>query len=709
MKNFIACHLFILAVGTISPKAVASPDLNGNPPKSNQTLQTFESIEIKSVSLGEREPRKKESYQWSEIFLSPAVSFTRFELMTGNEVFYLPYSLVPLNSRPNQQLEIVAETPITHTTSEGQPPDSNSDLSPTPENSPAPDQTANEAPTPSSPLRFFSGSQPNAWHLGKGEVIVNFYNRLFLLSGTDRGGTGAYPNVGFTWGITNNLEFTLEYQQVDSGSPGNQGDFRATRKTDSLNADGTLEFKQRIWENSSQTQALSGVVSVSWGDRGFNYTRQGSRVFESNSDPVPAIQLPFSALVDDKWEFTISPTIAFFPNQSALYWHVLPINNPGSFRTSFGFTGAIAYHLNSRLKFWGDLFVPVTGNNSIIRNSGFPAKTVGYNAGIRYLVNPRAGLEIFVSNTLGSKGPLALTADRSLTALGTGFFFMPDFIGANRRYPDSFKKKYEGATTPLIIYGLGLFDRETLNSGQFFFNFLGGGQGISTSLSYGLVKDAEIGIFLDYVFGTTDESLQGLSGKLRILNQAEGDPLTVSFATTVGQTNAPFVNFFFNDTNAFEQRDLNKNVPFIARQDDTETGQLFIVTVSLPLQYKFDQKSAVWVTPMWGYVQRMGTELTGLHAGGLLPLFSDISLMGEVGVNFIKPGNAFLGNSRARVIPWTVSLQWDTSRLLGLTQSNNGPKVHLYVTNSLGFSPWLHMRVQEQNTTSVGAGFSIPF
>lgn len=687
INKSIACPLIILILGMISPKAVANPELDHN---ASSSFLTFEDIQVETMEFPLS--TEKTIVSWSEIFRSPAGASPEFQLMTEVQENYSEQrtssqtNLVPLKFQPFEPTEFLGQNGIRE------------------------EETPKKSPD-STPLRFFSGTGLNAWQLEKGLVVVNFYNRLFGLSGTDRGGTGAHPDFGFSWGITNDLELTVEYQQVDSGSPGNQGDFDATRKTDSANIDGTVEIKQRIWQNTSGTQALGGVVSISWGDRGFNFTREGRTVFKSNSDPVAALEFPFSALVNNRWEFTIAPTIAFFPSQSALYWHVLPIDDPEDFGTTFGFTGSIAYHFNYRLKLWGDLFVPVSGNNSIIRSSGEPAKSVAYNAGIRYLVNPRAGVDVFVSNTLGSQGPLSLTADRDLTALGTGFFFMPDFISGNRRYPDSFKKEFEGATTPLTIYGLGLFERETLNSNQFLFNFLGGGQGIFTSFNYGLVKDAEVGIFLDYVFGTTDESLQGLSGKLRLFNQAEGDPLTVSVGGTVGQTNSPFVNYFFNDANAFEERNLDKDVPFIANTDDTETGQLFIVTVSFPLHYKFNlqSESAVWLTPIWGYVQRMGTELAGFNLGGLLPLFSDISLTGEVGVNFIKPGNAFEGNSRERVIPWTLALQWDPSNLLGLKSVENRPKIHFYVTNRVGFSPWLYMRVQEQNSTSVGAGFSIPF
>jgi hypothetical protein len=544
--------------------------------------------------------------------------------------------------------------------------------------------------------------------LRQGDAVFNFYNRTFFVSGTDPGGTAAHPNFGFTWGITDDLELTLEYQQVDSGSPGHQGEFAVSRKTNAVNADGTLVVKQKLWENADETQALSGVFSLSFADRGFVYRRNGTTVNEGNSSVVPALQFPFTAFVDDRWQLTISPTLAFFPDNSALYWQVLPIDNPGSFGTTFGFTGAVSYQISPRLTLWGDLFVPVTGNNSISRESGRPEQAIAYNAGVRYLVNPRLGIDVFASNTLGSKGPLALTADRALTAFGAGIVLMPDFIAANRRYADSFNPAAE-KETPLKIYGLGLFDRDVLNNGQFLGSVVGGSQGIFTSLSYGLVKDAEFGIYLDYVFGNVDESEQGFSGKIRLLNQAEGAPLTVSLAGTVGQTNQPFVNYYFDNRNEFKERQLSKSLPFIANEDDTNVGRLFVVTLSLPLHYEFKNGAMVWFNPIWGYVQRSGTEIAGFNLGGSLPISEEISLMGEVGANFVNPGNTFRGNNRDNTIPWTVALQWDPAKLLGLKPGTSHPKFQLYFTNRLGFSPWLQMRVREQEQMSVGAGIYIPF
>jgi hypothetical protein len=235
--------------------------------------------------------------------------------------------------------------------------------------------------------------------------------------------------------------------------------------------------------------------------------------------------------------------------------------------------------------------------------------------------------------------------------------------------------------------------------------------GISTALRYGFLKDFEGGIYLDYTFGDVDESEQGFSAKIRFLNQTEGAPLTASLAFTLSQTNKTFINFFSNDRDEFRERGLEKNVPLLFNQDSLDNGQLNIVTVSLPLNYQFDNGIALWLTPTWGYVQRMGTEIAGVNAGGAFPISRDVSLIGEIGANFVGDGNAFIGDSRDNAIPWTFAVRWDPSSFLGFDPDKirDRPFIDLFLTNRVGSSPWHQLRVRDQDRLAIGVGLSIPF
>ena len=567
-----------------------------------------------------------------------------------------------------------------------------------------------------SPLIDRVFTQPTAKHLRQGEVIFNIDNRLFFLpdlvpGGLDDEDTGLNFGAGFSWGISDRLELTLQFQHVDSSSPAKQGDFVSERTEDN---EAAIEIKQQLWQNSDDTRSLSGVVSASWGTRGFLFTRNNNSVEINNRDIFLALQLPFTATVNQKWQFTISPTIAFFNDESAVFYHRLPNDNDSSFGTTFGLTGAVSYSLSHRFAIWGDAFIPLTGNNSISRESGKPDTAIAYNAGVRYLFNPRLALDLYASNTLGSIGPLALTGDRDLVSFGTNLIFMPDLFAANRRQPDRFSpsKQNDDTPTPIVNSGIAFFDGGTLDSGQFLVNVQGGSQGVLTSLRYGFLKDFEGSIYLDYVFGETDESEQGFGGKIRLLNQAEDDPITASLAVTIGLTNQPFANFDDNDRNAFDRRGLEKEVPIaIPGADNADESKEFIFTASIPLNYQFDNNAAIWFTPIIGYVQRLGTEIAGFNVGGSVPITQELSILGEVGANFAGEGNGFSGDELADLIPWTVGIRWKPLSLFGLEPSpnNTNPQLELYLTNRVGSSTWHQLRVRDQNKTAVGVGLILPF
>ena len=554
-------------------------------------------------------------------------------------------------------------------------------------------------------------TQPTAKHLRKGEFILNFDNRLFflpdLVSGAvDDGDTAVNYNTGFVWGISDKLQIALQFQFLDSSSPAKQGDFISERTE---NQGAAAEIKYQLWQTDSQ--ALSGVVSASWGTRGFRFIGEGREVEINNRNVFVALAVPYTVEVGKRWQFTISPTVAFFNDKNAGFFHRLP-GDDEEFGTVFGLAGSVAYEINPRLFIWGDVFFPFTGNNSISRSSGEPDEAIAYNGGIRYLVNPRLALDIYASNTFSSFAPLSLTADRDLMALGTNLTFMPDLFAANRKYSDRFKEENQDIVTPLTTDGLAFFDGGVVGSQDFIWHFQAGNQGILTALRYGLVKDLEAAIYLDYIFGDIDESEQGYSAKLRLLNQAEGSPITLSLAATISITNQPFVNFLEGDRDEFDNRDLDKEFPiFTPGGDDIEEGKQLIATFALPLHYQIAENTAVWLTPIVGYLQREGTELAGFNFGGAIAITSELSAVAEIGANFAGDGNTITDNGLEDNIPWTFAVRWTPLALFNLEPQadNTNPQLEFYLTNRVGSSTWHQLRVRDDNDIAVGVGLQLPF
>ena len=556
-------------------------------------------------------------------------------------------------------------------------------------------------------------AQPTAKHLGQGDVLINLDTRSFFFpdlvrDAVDNSDSAVNFNTGFSWGISDDLQLNLQFQHVDSSSPIKQGDFTSERTEDN---EAALELKQRIWRNQAQTQALSGVFAASWGTRGFMFSQGQESTEFNNRDVFVSLAVPFTADLGDRWQFNLAPTVAFFKDKSAEFFRRLPDDNDSSFGTVLGLSGAVSYQVNPKLFIFSDVFLPLTGNNSINRDSGKPAKAIAYNAGLRYLTNPRLALDLYASNTAASFAPLSLTADRDFVGLGVNLVFMPDVFSANRQYSDTFSATSTD-TGFFTIDGLAFFDGGTIPSNKLALQLQGGSQGILTAVRYGLLKDLEGGIFLDYVAGDIDESEQGISGKVRLLNQAENAPLTLSAAVTASLTNEPFLNFFENDTTAFERSGLDKTVPiFTPGGDDASRGKRLIVTFALPIHYKINDGAAVWITPILGYVQRQSIETGGLNFGGEIALNQEVSFSGEVGINLVGEGNSLVNGQRENKIPWTVGVRWTPLSLLGIEAAadNSNPYLELYFTNRVGSSTWHQLRVRENNNVGVGVGLFFPF
>lgn len=553
-----------------------------------------------------------------------------------------------------------------------------------------------------------------AEQLRKGEVITNFRYRQSFPSGTAASiGLTGQPSFGITWGVTDNLELTLDAQTVDNSGPVRQGAFNAQR----LNPDNTgpnffqeftLQAKHRLWQNEDATQTLSGVVAGSVGNAGrpFRFSNEnGFRSSGQNQGVVTSLELPFTIRTDDRWQFTLSPKVAFFPDDNALYFNRLPIASPGSFGTTFGLTGGISYQLNPRLILWGDAFVPLTGNNTINRDTGLPARTVAFNTGLRYLVNPRLATDLFVSNTLGNTGPLSVVADRDYFSLGLGVTYLPGIASANRRYSQHFGSSQQ--PPPSTLAGFALLDGGTIPNQQLLLSLQGGGQGLLTGIRYGLLDDLEIGAFLDSIPGNVDESELGLSGKIRFLHQADGDPFTLSGLVTVARANNVLVNLVNNNRNELGKRGLEKKGFAFSNEKD---GELLIITLSTPMHYQFKGGSAIWLTPTLGLVQRSGLDVAGLNVGGSVPLAKNLDVIAEAGLELSGKGNAFIGNTRQTVIPWTLGLRWRPASVLGIPEKSaiSGLQLEAYLTNRLGTTPFGNLRVRADNEIAIGGGLVLP-
>jgi hypothetical protein len=313
--------------------------------------------------------------------------------------------------------------------------------------------------------------------------------------------------------------------------------------------------------------------------------------------------------------------------------------------------------------------------------------------------------DLFISNTLGNTGPLSIVADRDNLALGLGVTYLPGITGANRRYSQHFGSTQQ--PPPSTPAGFALLDGGTIPNKQLLVSLQGGGQGLLTGFRYGLLDDLEIGAFLDSIPGKVDESELGISGKIRFLHQADGDPFTLSGLVTVARANNVLINLVNNNRNELGRQGLEKGGFAFSNE---KIGELLIITLSTPMHYQFKGGSAIWLTPTLGFVQRSGLDVAGLNFGGSVPLAKTLDVIAEAGLELSGKGNAFIGNKRDTVIPWTVGLRWRPASLLGISEKSaiSGLQLEAYVTNRVGTTPFASLRVRADNDMAIGAGLVLP-
>lgn len=565
-----------------------------------------------------------------------------------------------------------------------------------------------------SPLLYQASQYPTAFQLAQDDVKIgaNFRSYFPPKSIIPNSSTSIYAGWSINFGLTDTTELGVAFNRVDSSGPGKQGPFFVDSATGLGFAEDniyTLQIQQQLWKNQSQTQAFGAVVSVAFGTRASNFNGD---VYTSD-EPVPSLQLPFSFRPSKAWQLTFSPTVVFFSQDSALFLHTAPIEDPGSFGTLAGLSANVSYKVNQRITLWSDTFFPVAGNNSINRTTGKPSKEIIYNAGLRYFVNPSLGLDLYASNAQGSMGPIGFTANPDLTAIGTNLVFLFDVAG-NGNYDETFKRP--STITPLLQAGFGLYGGGVAPTRTLIGDGALGGQGFNGLIGFGFVNDLDLSLYLGYASGVIDESEQGIAGRIRLLDQYQGDFLTANLVATIGKTNQPFVNYYNDNANQFRNQGLQKTIPLIWDIDSIETGQLWIVTASLPLIYQFSPKavnsSSLWIAPSAGLAQRIGgLQLLGINFGGSWAVTKELSLIAELGANFGNRGNAFNGNNLTYLLPWSVGLRWNPMGLFGkkIEAGRSYPQIYAYLTNRVGQTPWLSMRVRADNEPAVTIGITIPW
>lgn len=602
----------------------------------------------------------------------------------------------------------------------------------------------------SSPLEAVDGRLYNlvtASHLRAGELVQTQIVRLFKPQPGVNDDLFANQSNQSIYGLTDDIELTLDLQGVNGTVPGPQGPFIVERRVGVNNGnffqDGTFQGKFKLG------QLLGAQVSVV---ASVTTTRPQFSFYTLPADPaqplarvlvesrpqdgitlVPALELPFTFKDgDERLAFTFAPKVAFFPSDNALFVPLNPGTN-GSFGTTLGVGLGVAYKISPRIMVRADATPILTGNNTVNFISGLPSREIPFNLGVRYLVNPRLSLDIFVTNAYANSGAASLVTS-SNTGVGVALALTPErtlyFLDfpANRKFAETFELGVPKAVRRQFVpASFDLLDGSTVPGGVTRANIQAATGAVSVVARSGALDDFETGTYANFAVDSgPDESDGGFSTKIRLLHQPSGDPLTLSTLFTIGRTSSRMCNFVDNDRNGLQQA-LNlqptacPGVPGVAPAGDrgpippnifglvTENiGELIVLSLSFPTQYVLPEGHSFWVNPKIAYVQRGGdnTPLAGVSVGGALRVWQGLDLVAQL-TPMLRGDNAFVGDTLQQRFPWQAGVRFTP----GLSPAAGGTDLsfNVYATNAVGLSPYQSLRVRADNNLSVGLGVVLPF
>ncbi len=407
-------------------------------------------------------------------------------------------------------------------------------------------------------------------------------------------------------------------------------------------------FKYQLSQSDNLSVGLSGSLELLriLTDPGlFNATAETV----TDNYVVGILQVPASYSLSSDLQLHFTPGVAFYPER---------VNGAPFFGTIFNLGAGISWQPLERVNLFADLNAPVTGGNAVRSQDSSTFQRVVWSGGLRYLVNPRVGLDVYATNAFGTTPAtrlLSFIPDGDQTVIGVNLNYTP---GLGQGYASSFRAlplaQLNQRDLQLLLDGLTLTSADTLLPGML--RVRGGlGAGDGFNLAYGVTNDFQLEFFGEQ-FGEGEELDSddygpgfkvGPAVKLRFLDQVQGDPFSFSLKAALAADLASSIGLF---------------------------------AVELPFLYRPVPQVALFVNPKAAFV--LERELIGAGLGVNYDLTDGVQLIGE-----LTP--LFTGEDPV----WSVGARYFNPDLaLG---------VDLYASNAIGQSP-LGSLVAQSDGSRVG-------
>jgi uncharacterized protein YjbI with pentapeptide repeats len=338
-----------------------------------------------------------------------------------------------------------------------------------------------------------------------------------------------------------------------------------------------------------------------------------------------SIRVPLTYSVSDQFQLHLTPGVSFFPEQ---------VKGGEFYGTVFNIGAGVSWQPIKRFNLFADVTVPLgPGGNSVRASDASIFKSVVWSGGIRFLVNPAVGLDIYATNAFGTTPAtqtLTFIPGGEQVAIAAMLNFTPEI---SQNYAPDFRNKARASLTPrdqqLLLDGFTLATADTQLPRSLRVR-AGTGAGTSGAIATGLTNDVQLEFFAGNYSGPILNGIRpdpvklGGAAKIRFLDQVQGDPFSLAAQVTFAQT--------LKQPNGF-----------------SEAGVIFQYRPIPQLALLFEPKVGVFGTD-----ERFGTGL-----GFNLQLWKGLQLIGEYTPIFAGEGKTGVWSAGLRYLDPKLGLGFD--------------------------------------------------
>lgn len=435
--------------------------------------------------------------------------------------------------------------------------------------------------------------------LPKGSVQFEAGSHQATPADNRRGNTGYqnyYTSLG--WGVTDKLQLNFAAQFFDDPIKS-----QINGKFPSLTfISFAPSLKYQVFRNESLKVAVSGtaeLLRISSDPGLFNNSNKKSPEYFG----IGKVEVPITYNTDDDVQLHFTPGVAFYPDK---------VKGADFYGTFVNLGAGVSWQTSEKLNLFASANLPLgPGGNALSSEDNSIFRKFVWTAGTRYAINPRTGIEVYATNSFGATPTTSLLAfipDGNEIIFGADIKYIFD-VGQN--YASSFGNEPDiplsNRDKHLLLDGLTLSSASTLSPDKIRLTAgMGTGGNAKFNLMYGLANDLQLEIPLEQ-FGNDDNLPDpdsfgngvkiGAGAKLRFLNQAQGDPFSLSLKVK-------------------GVRDFGER---------PNQGTLFF---EIPMVYQNSHKTALFVNPKAAFYE--AEERLGLGLGINQVLSEKLQLIGEL-------------------------------------------------------------------------------